>query len=477
MLWACLHFSDFSLQLWLQGWRDPGPAIITTGGNRPQVLSCNPPARSHGIAPGMTVSAAVALAPDLIQRPRDLLAEQQALERVAAWAGQFTSMVNLALPDALLLEIQGSLRLFGGLRSLLLHLSAGLADLGYTAAIAAAPTPTGARLLARAGMGTVVTDNAGLAPALAELPLVLLDQPEETIRMLAVMGVRTLGECLALPRDGLVRRFGQTLMDELNRALGKLPDPRKPHLPPARYTARLALPAPVQEIEPLLFAVKRLILELTGFLRMKQAGLTKLKLTLRHEDCKPTVVILGFTVPSRDPQRIVTLLRERLSSLELPDRVEAITLASEETRPLGSRNLSLFPEDRLLEEQQWLIIEHLRARLGVEAVYSVASHPDHRPELSWRVCEPGSRKDQYPQAARPLWLLETPRRLQIQDDAPVLEGPLTLLAGPERIESGWWDGNDVGRDYFVAEDSNGTRCWVFREHGGNASWYLQGLFS
>jgi len=298
-------------------------------------------------------------------------------------------------------------------------------------------------------------------------------------------------------------------VDALDRALGRLPDPRKPYLPPARYTARLVLPAPVYETEPLLFAAKRLILELAGFLRMKQVGVTKLKLTLRHEDCKPTVVKLGFAVPSRDPQRIVTLLRERLSGLELrgfklPGRVEAIALASEETRPLGSRNLSLFPEDRLPEEQQWLIIEHLRARLGVEAVYSITSHADHRPELSWRVCEPGGRNDRYQEAARPpglleaaappgllsaatppgllsaatpLWLLEAPRRLQVLGEAPVLDGPLTLLAGPERIESGWWDGNDVGRDYFVAQDTSGTRCWIFREHGGDASWYLQGLFS
>ena len=517
MLWVCMHLSDFSLQLWLQGLRDPGPAVITTGGNRPEVLSCNPPARSHGIAPGMTVSAAVALAPDLIQRPRDLVAEQHALERVAAWAGQFTSRLSLAQPDALLLEIQGSLRLFNGLRSLLLHLSAGLSDLGYTATIATAPTSTGARLLARAGMNSTVTDIARLEPMLAGLPLILLDQPEETTHMLAVMGVHTIGECRALPRDGLARRFGQSLVDELDRALDQLPDPRKPYLPPTRYTARLVLPAPVYETEPLLFATKRLIMELAGFLRMKQAGITKLKLTLHHEDSKPTIVKLGFAVPSRDPQRILTLLRERLSGLELhgfklPDRVEAITLVSEETRPLGSRNLSLFPEDRLPEEQRWLIIEHLRARLGVDAVYSIASHPDHRPELSWRVCEPGRNDLEGREAASPrrssstaappdslstaappcssstappphssstappLWLLETPRRLQILDDAPALDGPLTLLTGPERIESGWWDGNDVGRDYFIAEDTSGTRCWIFREHN-STSWYLQGLFS
>src|SRR5262245_19002037 len=121
MLWACLRFPDFSLQLRLRGAEASGPVLITSGGNRPHVLSCNPPARSHGIRPGMTVSAAVALAPELIEHARDPAAESQALSNIAAWAGQFTAVVCLGPPDAVLLEIAGSLRLFGGLRRLLLR--------------------------------------------------------------------------------------------------------------------------------------------------------------------------------------------------------------------------------------------------------------------------------------------------------------------------------------------------------------------
>ena len=194
MLWACLHFPDFSLQLALRASLSAGPTIITTGGNRPEVLSCNAQARRHGIAPGMAVSAAIALAPDLIEHPRDPASETKALEGAAAWAGQFTSMVSLAQPDALLLEIEGSLQLFGGLRPLLLHLGQDLTNLGYTAAIAAAPTPTAARLLARAAIGSTITDIATVEAALAGLPLCLLDQAEDIIRMLAHMGVHTNGE-------------------------------------------------------------------------------------------------------------------------------------------------------------------------------------------------------------------------------------------------------------------------------------------
>lgn len=476
MLWACLHVPDFSLQLLQRAASSAGPMIVSTGGNRPTVLSCNAQARGHGIAPGMKVSAAIALAPDLVERQRDATGERHALERLAGWAGQFTSMVSLSPPDALLLEVQGSLRLLGGLRQIMLRLTGGLNELGYTGAVAVAPTPTAARLLARAGIQSTVTDIADLEAALTGLPLALLDQPAETVRMLALAGVHTVGACLALPRDGLARRFGQSLLDELGRALDKLPDPHESYTSPSRYRARLALPAPVHEAEPLLFAAKRLILELAGFLRMKQAGITRLKLTLLHEDRRPTVATLGFSAPSRDPQRILHLLRERLARVQLPERVEAILLESEEARPLDSRNLSLFPEDNLPEEERWSILDHLRARLGVDAVYSIAAYADHRPEMAWRACEPGDTGYSAGQPQRPLWLLDQPRPLQLQEQTPALDGPLALLTGPERIEGGWWDGGDVARDYFVASDPRGRRFWIFRERGASA-WFLQGIFS
>jgi protein ImuB len=484
MLWSCLHFADFSLQLVARAvpvgnmpGSDSAPLIITTGGNRPRVVSCNSPARSHGIAPGMTVSAAVALACDLIECPRDLARERRALEGAAAWGSQFTSMISVAPPDALLLEIEGSLRLLGGLRATLLRLSRDVSELGYTATIATAPTPTAARLLARAGLNSTVVDLHALPEALAPLALALLDQPADTLHMLDLMGVRTVGDCLQLPRDGLARRFGQALLDELDRALGKLPDPRVPWVAPSKYRSQLDLPAPVYHTEPLLFAANRLIQELAGFLRMKQAGITRLKLTLRHEERKPTTVMLGFSMPTRDPQRILRLLRERMSTLSLPDRVEAIAIESAEARPLDSRNLSLFPEDRLPEEERWLIIEHLRARLGTEAVYGISTYPDHRPEHAWRCCEPGTESRSDVPASRPLWLLDPPHRLRIDGERPALDQPLTLIAGPERIESGWWDDDSALRDYFVAMDQDGKRFWVYRERDQMKGWFLQGVFS
>ena len=124
--------------------------------------------------------------------------------------------------------------------------------------------------------------------------------------------------------------------------------------------------------------------------------------------------------------------------------------------------------DAAAEEEDWTrLVERLRARLGRDAVCGLATQPDHRPEHAWRRTEPGEwdpRELRQP-GARPLWLLEPPRR--------IAETQLALLAGPERIECGWWDGDEAKRDYFVARLQQ-SLAWVYREAG---EWYLHGLFA
>src|SRR5258708_26014176 len=90
-----------------------------------------------------------------------------------------------------------------------------------------------------------------------------LDQPGQHIAMFANLGVHTIGYWLSLPRDGLACRFGQRTLDEIDRALGLLPDPRPSFSPPAGYSASLRLPAPVQETQPLLFPPQRLVLAIS----------------------------------------------------------------------------------------------------------------------------------------------------------------------------------------------------------------------
>ena len=105
-------------------------------------------------------------------------------------------------------------------------------------------------------------------------------------------------------------------------------------------------------------------------------------------------------------------------------------------------------------------------------------HADHRPERAWRYAEPGSRDAALDDIrSRPLWLLAQPRPLSEIDDAPCYEGRLALVAGPERIESGWWDGHDVMRDYFVAANPAEAMLWIYRERKSRGRWFLHGFFA
>lgn len=473
MLWVALHFSALSLEIFSRSAAAPKPlAVFEKHGNRSLVIACNFAASTSGVRPGMPVSAAQALAAGLVVRGRDLAAEQESLSGIAAWAGRFTPSVSLQPPDGLLLEIGSCLRLHRGLDNLLVQMRSGLDEMGYASSLACAATSHGAWLLALAGQelagsGAVIREPAQLEKVLGALPVRLFDQPPETVASLEMVGAHNVGDCLRLPRAGMARRFGQGLLDELDRALGRLPEAREFFVPPPSFERRLELPVQVQEAEALLFAVRRLLPELEGYLGLRQAGVQELELICLHEDVPDTVLKLGFVQPTRAVERMLLLLRETLARTRLPAPVHSIMLNARLILPLASSNGDLFQDSAEAGDGN-LLLERLRIRLGKEAVFGISLAADHRPERAWRHCEAGDDAGPPCNLQRPLWLLPKP--------LPCRASRLVLKAGPERIESGWWDGMDVARDYYVAQDGNGSRLWVYCDRTSGA-WFVHGLFA
>jgi protein ImuB len=496
VLWTCLHFPDLPLAIFARGAARETPAVVSSASHRPDVVAANDAARKRGIVPGLSIAAALALDPDIAIHLRDERAESHALRSIALWAGQWTSTIAIEPPASLVLEIAAGLAYFGGLEKLLGRIDAGLAAIGFSAVVATAPTAGAAGLLARAGRSIVVEEKADWTGKLSALPVTLLENAQPGIETLSGLGVRTLGELIALPREGVARRFGQALLDEIDRALGTLPDPRPLFVPPERYRGQLELPAPVEEIESLLFGFKRLVSELAGFLHGRGAGVTRLRCDLVHEDAEPTSIVVGLTA-TRQVEHMMNVLRERLARETLPDRVEAIRVDSEEIAPLGAKEGDFFPSGRKDGEAGSQLIERLRARLGDDAVHMLELRCDHRPELAGgqtttvrgepfdklrtgsvepRTGSPfdklranGSTVQSFP--LRPLWLLASPRPLGADPAA----SEITLESGPERIETGWWDSFEIGRDYFVGRNARGEALWLYRERGGQ--WFVHGVFA
>jgi len=481
MLWACLHFPDLPLSVFARGDARTRPTVVSSVSHRPDVIAANRAAQRRGIAPGMSIAAALALDSELLIHLRDERAEGIALRNVALWAGQWTPTIALETPASVLMEIYGCLHYFGGLEPMLQRIEDGLDALGFSASLAVAPTPLAATLLARAARCAAITESDDLVRALDDLPVALLADrglAPEVIETLAGLGARTLGEVRALPRDGIARRFGQWLLDEIDRAHGRLLDARAPFIAPERYEGHIELPSPVEETESLLFATKRLVNELAGFLQGRGAGVTRLRCDLVHEDGAPTSIVQGLSA-TRRVEHVMNVLRERLARETLPARVEAIRLIGEEMAPLAAQEGDFFSAAGKQGEAAAQLVERLRARLGEDAVRSLALHADHRPEraqawgpASLEVEASGKPTPDAPSlTARPLWLLAHPRHL----DADPAAAQLRLLSGPERIESGWWDGGEVGRDYFVGRDAQGETLWLYRDRGGR--WFVHGIFA
>lgn len=483
MLWLGLYFPDLPLEL-LQ--RAQPSAVVLAVSQRQQgrevIARCNSAAAVSGVRPGMPLQAALALHEALQIQPRNRQAEQQALQDLALWAYQFSPQICFE-PSLLLLEVGASLRLFGGLTKLLKQLRREAEGLGFRAQLACAATPMAAALLARNRpercLDTCVA-QPDLQTRLADLPLASLTRDREARRLLTDIGLRTLGECWQLPREALARRVGQHLLLLLDRLLGSAADPRAYWQPPERFSQKIELLGEICQHTGVLFPARRLIVALCGFLRGRAAAAQYLHWSLLHREAPATCFTQGLLSPSRDPDYMLEMLRERIERVSLPEPVIAVMLQVRDCVPFAELSSELLAE-RLPRPEQHLL-ERLRNRLGEQQVQGLCLLPDHRPERAWDYCVPGAPISEVVQQTldvrglQPPWLLHQPRPLDQRQGVPHYAGPLQLCSRPRRIESGWWDGFDVARDYFVALSRAGERLWVFRDRR-SGRWFLHGLFS
>jgi protein ImuB len=474
-----------------------------------------------------------------------LLAESEpardaaALQAVVHAALAYTPAVCLQDTQTVLLEVQASLRLFGGLAALQQQLAGALAPLGHQVQWAAAPTALGAALLARwspaerkaarsrAGaaasggqpsaddlvQGPHTTRIDALQSLLDAAPVWLLGPGREHWEALQGMGLSTLSDLRALPRSGLARRFGEDLLEDLDRALGRQPDPRRSLVLPAVFESRLELYARAENTDQVLHGAAVLLARLVAWAQARHARVGAFTLCMVHERHRQAVVppselYIELAEPALDAAHLQLLLRERLSRVVLAAPTLELRLGCQHLVAGHAPNGELFPTRSSEAEGLTRLLERLRARLGDAQVWRVVPVADHRPEHASKPVPaqgdgPGAGPSKMGQGAarawpapwtgdasvanatlplhRPAWLLPEPMPLAERDARPLLEGrPLQLVSGPERIETGWWDGTPAVRDYFIAQAEDGSLVWVYRgrlpRSPGEVNWFLQGRF-
>ncbi len=496
-LWLCLLFSKLPIEVFLRGLpaADQMKPVVVV--ERHRVQQGNARAAAIGIESGNSMDTAYTLSGQVLSFERDHDREQKALAQLAQWAYQFTPRVSIKAPDSLLLDLGGCLKLFNGLVPLMKIIGEGLAAIGYTPLIGVNRTPLAALFMAKTCTGPdwqqVMADQEDVATSLRHLPIAWLLADEAIMKSLQQMGIRTMADLFELPRSGLSRRFGVYFTDYLTRLTGEKPDPQKIIDPQPKFYSEITFLADVTNISSLIFPIQRLLAELVAFLEGRQLMVNHLSWKLAHRSHPSKSFSVLLVNPERDLQVFMTLTQLKLDLIRDVREIDNIALSVRTFTAADARTGDLFhPQDRRGHDQ---LLNILSARLGTDACFGLAIGNDHRPERAWKPVKPASPRMAVnsPTMAganpRPVFLLETPKMLKVIHTQPCLGGRLELLAGPERIDFGWWDepvtSRPIARDYYVARQQNGSLFWIFSAHGGGSPttpettgrWYLHGIFS
>lgn len=469
-----------------------------------RVVAISACAQAAGVQLGMRCSSVQMLLPEVLIRARDIEKENACLQTVAMALLRYSPQVAASEQASILVNIGASLRLFGGVRRLCRHVMQTMAALGITATLGCAATARGAWLLAHFSAmvkrrGKYCLSLHKLQRHLDALPVDLLPAAQPWLAWLQGIGCRHLGALRQLPRAGLQRRCGKAILQSLDCAYGEAAELYSWLEVPPQFSARMELPDRIEHADTILNFARSLLLQLCGWLTNKQLAVTKIELQLEHERGRvtmaPTLLDIALAEATWREEHLSRLLKERLAQLKLDAPVIAIRLHAKQVEAMQAPSASLFPEPGGSKEEHHRLLELLVARLGAENVLQAAPLADHRPEVANHWISVMQDRKPLRQSElcnstvnRPAWLLPQALPLSMHNHRPCYGTPLKLLSPAERIEAGWWNGELVTRDYFVAENAAHVRCWIYRErisqsgqtHQNNndddAIWYLHGLF-
>lgn len=355
------------------------------------------------------------------------------------------------------------------------------------------------------------------AAALAALPVAALRLSFSTTALLQELGLARIGPLLPLPREALAERFPPELLLRIDQALGNMPELFAAHRPSPLWEAKLAWEGGVTNAEPLVAAWRSLLPQLLAPLRQRGRGITRLLAEQTGESYTLRRFVVGLLRPTLDADHLLGLLQLRLETERLREPIVGTRLAVLEETPLAVQQQVLFADlAPPVESQAWaVLVERLSGRLGHEAVVRVRARADHQPERAWqavpwlqpretsgptagpvkasplrkrsasRKAAPEADSEPSHKLPRPTLLLPRPQPIRVFAVAPQghphrfesggRERQVVESWGPERLETGWWRGPSLRRDYFRVLIADGRRCWLFRELR-TGRWFLHGWF-
>lgn len=487
-------------------------ATLSPSGQTLRIATINAIAQHARIHPGQTLTDAKAILPELITYDDDPAADRQQLETLAIWAQCLSPTIHIEGHDTLFIDITGCQRLFDGETNLLDYALGELNARGFTVRGAVADTPGAAWAIAHAHPQSMMIAASGASVAkLASLPTWSLRIEPKTVIALASVGVETIASLLHLPRSSLAQRFGSScggrssVLARIDQALGDLPEPLTAYRSKPVLTRRIAFGAPTTCLDLLTEAIHWLTKRFCETLDGQAAGVSQVFVTFRcpaltvEDGPKPRCVTIevNLSKPTRSAKHLLSLLKVRLDALRLPAPTDSLMMWARRVEPLDDQQVELFDTGNEDAQAMNALLDRLVVRLSRDAVACPQLLSEHQPERAFRYVSvvdapPVKHRRHPPPPSRVADLNPRPLRLSSQPIAIVAtsivpDGPPIAFrhngiqhtvfdsVGPERIETGWWRGPHVQRDYYRITTKGGRRFWMFRDRE-SGKWFLHGWF-
>ncbi|MCW8085616.1 Y-family DNA polymerase [Sabulicella glaciei] len=453
--------------------RTLGPAATwNTVGPRRLLVSVDEMAEAVGLRPGQSVATALAISPKLALARSDEPAEAAALRRLALWARRYSPLTATDAPDVVLVDITG-VGLFGGEEALRQDAVARLRRAGF--AVRAVVAGHAAVPLVRAGAeGVVPPEREGAF--IHALPLGVL--PGVPAAELAALGLRRVGDLQVLPPATLALRFGQGLLNALERWTGQRPLPVQPLPPPLEIAAMRDFVEPLVTRTALDRALALLLEDVSARCAAAGLGLRRLRLLCWRVDGLVQELTVGTGAPSRDPLHLARLFAGRMEQLEPGLGFERMALEALETERQDAAQASLLGRGATDLAGP---LDHLDQRLRLRRLAPAPSHwPEHMAEPVSPHALPAAMPDGWASTHWPVLWLRKPETVGVTppDGTPARmlwrgqSWRLRVLDGPARLEAPWWHGPGATRDLHWVEISSGARLLLSRE--AEWRWLLRG---
>lgn len=445
----------------------------------------------------MPASKAQAMVSNLVIVDADPVADARAVERLALWClRQYSPIVAVDGVDGIVMDTDGADHLHGGEKMMITDLINSLWNKGLTARAAISDTWGASHALARlSGSDYVIVPPGETATAVLGLPIHALRLSADTAAGLGTMGFMTVGELAATPRAPLALRYGSDVCRRIDQMFGRTSEVLQPLRTEEMVEVSKVFAEPISAAETIAKYVKRLSSELSERLEERGYGMKRADLFAHRVDSKGQHIRVGLAKPARDPARISKLLCERIDQIDPGFGIEKLTLTAVHAEPLEERQMS----SSLIEEEvaDVLPVIEILANRGARLfrVTPVASDVPERSVGRIGPTAPESGATWPTKWPRPPRLLEHPEPIDVMallpDQPPVVvtwrgkRRRIVRADGPERIFGEWWQRPKellAVRDYFVVEDDQGERLWIYRAgdgvdtETGSHRWFVHGVF-